>query len=829
MRSRDLELLTLWVMVTGTIWFGGCGGSSPPVISVSVTSAALLVDASGNTALTALVKGGTSNLGVTWTLSGSDCAGNSCGTLSGATATTVTYTAPKTLSVNLTVTVTGTAVADGTKSGSQTLTIAPLTMPTTTSLPDATGGAQYNATLQATGGFPPYSWSLISGAVPQGMTLNGDGTITGTPTQGGTVNFTVQVADSTAQPVPGTEPLSITVAVLPLTITTTAIPDGAVDTIYDQQVQATGGIGPYTWSLASGSLPAWATLDPSSGRISGIPGTTASADFVIQAADGENPALSKTQALTINVDAKAGANNGELNGHYAFLFEGYDDASAAKVAILGSFTADGNGHITSGIADQNGATGMATVAFTGTYNIDSDNRGGFTWVTATGSATFAVALGQVSSGLAQGGRFVQFDDIAGSDGRRGSGLLQRQDPTAFSLGKIAGPYAFLVAGQDAAGHREATAGAFTADGAGSIPSGVEDENINGTATNPNVNGTYTTPSGTEGRVTMTLTPSSGTTLTLAVYVVSSGEFLGMTTDSFATNGLQSGMVLSQSSGTFDAKALDATSVYYQLGLDSAAAVAQSAAEVGLITGDGNGGLGVVRDRVTATGISQGASFSATYTVGAAGRVSINGWPADTTNLARVLYLVDKNQGFFLDVGPGVGTGFVEAQTGIPSGGFALTSFSGTFLAGTIGAAVNGSAHASGTINADGAGNFSEVASLSGTGGLVVNETTTGTYELDSSGRGNVTSLQVAAANVGSSILALVMMAWLIFATRKSQKQNPKSMMALFCFAIWLLQTPHACRKVNINKLVFYLVSPTKAVLMPEQSNSTTTQITIVEP
>src|SRR5215472_18068083 len=104
MRSRDLGLLAIWVMVTGAIWFGGCGGSSPPVISVSVTSAALLVDASGNTALTALVKGGTSNLGVTWTLSGSDCAGNSCGTLSGATATTVTYTAPKTLRVNLTVT-----------------------------------------------------------------------------------------------------------------------------------------------------------------------------------------------------------------------------------------------------------------------------------------------------------------------------------------------------------------------------------------------------------------------------------------------------------------------------------------------------------------------------------------------------------------------------------------------------------------------------------------------------------------------------------------------------------------------------------------------------
>lgn len=71
---------------------------------------------------------------------------------------------------------------------------APLTI-TTTSLPNGTVGTAYSATLAATGGTPPYTWTE-SGTLPAGLTLSSSGTISGTPTAAGTSSFTIQVKDS---------------------------------------------------------------------------------------------------------------------------------------------------------------------------------------------------------------------------------------------------------------------------------------------------------------------------------------------------------------------------------------------------------------------------------------------------------------------------------------------------------------------------------------------------------------------------------------------------------------------------------------------------------
>ncbi|MDI3297628.1 MAG: putative Ig domain-containing protein [Bacillota bacterium] len=68
---------------------------------------------------------------------------------------------------------------------------------TTTSLPDGQVGQPYSATLQATGGTPPYAWSVASGSLPDGLTLDSStGAIGGTPTAAGSFTFAVQVADS---------------------------------------------------------------------------------------------------------------------------------------------------------------------------------------------------------------------------------------------------------------------------------------------------------------------------------------------------------------------------------------------------------------------------------------------------------------------------------------------------------------------------------------------------------------------------------------------------------------------------------------------------------
>ncbi len=170
----------------------------------------------------------------------------------------------------------------------------------TASLPGGTVGVAYSATLAATGGAPPYTWSLTAGALPAGLSLAGS-TISGTPTTPGTSNFTVQASDGSQS---GTQPLSITIAAAgsTLTVTTTSMPSGTVGVSYSGTLAATGGAPPYTWSLASGTLPAGLSLSGST--ISGTPTTPGTSAFTVQASDGTQ---SDTQALSITINAAGGA------------------------------------------------------------------------------------------------------------------------------------------------------------------------------------------------------------------------------------------------------------------------------------------------------------------------------------------------------------------------------------------------------------------------------------------------------------------------------------------------------------------------------------------
>ena len=96
-----------------------------------------------------------------------------------------------------------------------TINPAPVAPPniTTTSLPNAQRNVGYSQTVHATGGVTPYIWSVASGALPAGLTLNGStGVISGSPTKKGTSSFVVRVRDSQGVPAEDTQSLSIRVA-----------------------------------------------------------------------------------------------------------------------------------------------------------------------------------------------------------------------------------------------------------------------------------------------------------------------------------------------------------------------------------------------------------------------------------------------------------------------------------------------------------------------------------------------------------------------------------------------------------------------------------------
>lgn len=80
-------------------------------------------------------------------------------------------------------------------------------------LPDAQVSTQYDHTLSASGGTQPYTWAIINGSVPSGLSLASNGEITGTPVSQGTSQFTAQVTDNDGKTATGTFSLTVNPAV----------------------------------------------------------------------------------------------------------------------------------------------------------------------------------------------------------------------------------------------------------------------------------------------------------------------------------------------------------------------------------------------------------------------------------------------------------------------------------------------------------------------------------------------------------------------------------------------------------------------------------------
>ena len=147
----------------------------------------------------------------------------------------------------------------------------------------------YSFQLSADGGGSQV-WSLKSGSLPAGMSVNPNGLVSGTPTATGDFTFVVQVTDTNRT---DTETFTLTV-VERLKITAPTSPSAEVGVPLALGLKSTGGRPAITWSLLGGALPTGLVLNPATGEISGTPAVAGAYPLKVQVAD--------TLGLTATVD-----------------------------------------------------------------------------------------------------------------------------------------------------------------------------------------------------------------------------------------------------------------------------------------------------------------------------------------------------------------------------------------------------------------------------------------------------------------------------------------------------------------------------------------------
>ncbi len=175
------------------------------------------------------------------------------------------------------------------------------------STPQPPGGVVTNlyaggAFRVASGGSPPFTWTVTSGGLPNGLALATNGALTGTPTSTGTFSFTVTATDSAQTPATGSHQFSIQVnPPAALVVNPTPTPySGIHGSPYTFNFTATGGYLPLAWAITAGALPPGLSM-ASDGTLSGTPTISGTSGFTITATDSATMPAQSATAFSITV------------------------------------------------------------------------------------------------------------------------------------------------------------------------------------------------------------------------------------------------------------------------------------------------------------------------------------------------------------------------------------------------------------------------------------------------------------------------------------------------------------------------------------------------
>jgi Fe-S cluster assembly iron-binding protein IscA len=681
----------------------------PVVVHVSPTSAQVATNKTQQFSATVT---GSNNTAVTWSVSGNGCSGSTCGIISSAGL----YTAPGSVPSPAQVTVTATSSADPTKKSTATVTILPTILisisPSSTQVPVGTK-QQFNATVTGTSD-TAVTWKLTG----TGCSGSSCGTLssTGLYTAPATVPASPQITITATSTVDTTKSASAAVTIiLPLTIKVT--PANALVGVNSQQpfFATINGVGSaaITWSVTGPGCSGAACGTITAAGVYTAPSSLPDpATVTIHAASQSAPSQSGSSTISL-----IASNNAKLNGQYAFQFKGFDASGAYQVT--GSFAADGDGVLRSGLEDvNNGNNPIADTPFTGNYQIGGDGRGTMTITNTLGTTTFKIALDL----LGNKGRLIEFDD----SGIRGSGIIERQDPTAFATNSLSGSYAMSLTGTDSKGARLGAIGQVLLN-SGFVTIGSLDVNDGGVVspTYAPFTGSYRVQSTGRGTLDLIIPGFEGGSFKFAIYVISSNEFFLISLDPLTSaNPIFSGLAEMQVGVPFTTSAFKGATVFSLAGNNGT--ITQDT--VGQVLFSGPTGIIVTLDQNSGGNITTNAMLTGAFDVQINGRGTLNLDNNNGSSTVWYMYAISQNRAFLLDASSSfVMSGDLEPQS--TTAPFANSDIIGTYLLGSGELVSPVNPLSSGISNFNGISTVAGTEDISRSSSLAPNQTLTGTYSL----------------------------------------------------------------------------------------------------